>query len=47
MIMYALAPPTNPVHAALLRCVRGCFREIDFLQRDRERGKKTKPIVCC
>jgi len=47
MIMYSLAEPANPVHAALLRCVRGCFQEIDFLQRDIERGKKTKPIVCC
>ena len=47
MIMYSLAEPANPVHAALLRCVRGCFQEIDFLQRDIERGKKTKPILCC
>ena len=47
MIMYSLADPANPVHAALLRCVRGCFQEIDFLQRDIDRGKKTKPIVCC
>jgi len=47
MIMYSLAEPANNVHAALLRCVRGCFREIEFLQRDTERGKKTKPILCC
>ncbi|MCG3147805.1 MAG: hypothetical protein PCFJNLEI_01246 [Verrucomicrobiae bacterium] len=47
MIMYSLAEPANPVHAALIRCVRGCFQEIDFLQRDIERDKKLKPILCC
>jgi ArsR family transcriptional regulator len=45
-IMYSLAGPKNPVHAALLRCVRGCFQEFEFLKRDIERGKKTKPILC-
>jgi len=45
MIMYSLAPPRNPVHAALLRCVRGCFREISFLQRDIERSRQTEPIL--
>ena len=45
-VTYALAKPGNPVHAALLRCVRGCFQEIDFLQRDIERDKKTKPVLC-
>jgi ArsR family transcriptional regulator, arsenate/arsenite/antimonite-responsive transcriptional repressor len=46
MIMYSLAKPKNVVHAALHRCVRGCFQEIEFLQRDIKRGKKTKPIIC-
>ncbi len=46
MIMYALAEPTGPLHATLVRCVKGCFQEIDFLQRDIERDKKTKPILC-
>lgn len=45
-IMYSLAEPRNEVHAALLHCVRGCFQKIDFLQRDIERDKKTKPILC-
>ena len=45
-IMYSLAEPRNEVHAALLHCVRGCFPKIDFLQRDIERDKKTKPILC-
>jgi ArsR family transcriptional regulator len=46
MVMYSLAEPGNAVHAALLRCVRGCFQNIDFLQRDAERGKKQKPMIC-
>jgi ArsR family transcriptional regulator len=45
MIMYSLAAPRNPVHAALLRCVRGCFREIAILQRDIERSRETEPII--
>lgn len=47
LIMYSLAEPTNAIHASLLRCVRGCFQEIDFLQRDSERDKKQKPLLCC
>jgi ArsR family transcriptional regulator, arsenate/arsenite/antimonite-responsive transcriptional repressor len=47
MIMYSLAEASDPVHAALLKCVRGCFREFDFLKRDIDRGKKAKPIICC
>ena len=45
MILYSLAAANNPVHAALLRCVRGCFREIDFLRRDIECSSKTEPII--
>lgn len=45
-IMYSLAAPTSPLHAALIRCVGGCFQEIDFLKRDLERARKSKPIVC-
>ncbi len=46
MIIYSLAEARNPVHAALLRCVRGCFQEIDFLKRDIARSRKTRPIIC-
>jgi ArsR family transcriptional regulator len=46
MIMYSLAEPKNNVHASLLRCVKNCFCEVEFLQRDLERAKKTKPILC-
>jgi ArsR family transcriptional regulator len=45
MIMYALAEPRSKLHETLLCCVRGCFGEIDFLKKDIERDKKTKPIV--
>ena len=47
MIMYSLARPTNSIHETLLKCVRGCFQDIDFLKRDTERDKKQKPIICC
>jgi hypothetical protein len=46
MIMYTLSEPKTKLHESLLRCVRGCFCEIDFLKKDIERGRKTKPIVC-
>ncbi|NQU09746.1 winged helix-turn-helix transcriptional regulator [bacterium] len=46
MVMYALAEPASAVHAAMLRCVRGCFQEIDFLKRDAKRARNLKPVVC-
>ena len=46
MIMYSLADPKDPVHASLIRCVKGCFQDIEFLKCDTERAKKTKPIIC-
>lgn len=45
-IMYSLAEPRDAVHAAMLRCVRGCFQKIDFLKRDIQRGKKREPVIC-
>jgi ArsR family transcriptional regulator len=45
-IMYALASPRSKLHETLLCCVRGCFGEIDFLQQDIARARKTKPVVC-
>ena len=44
MIFYSLAPATNAVHASLLRCLRGCFSTISFLQRDTERDRQSKPM---
>ncbi len=49
MIFYALAPAANPVHASLLRCLRGCFTGIGFLQQDIRRDRRVAPIIpaCC
>jgi ArsR family transcriptional regulator len=44
--MYGLAKPRNSVHASLLRCVNGCFSNIDFLQRDSARGRKLPRVKC-
>jgi ArsR family transcriptional regulator len=41
-IHYSLAPPQSTVHELLLRCVKNCFCDIDFLKRDLERDKD-----CC
>ena len=45
MIFYSLTPAANAVHASLLRCLRGCFSEISFLQRDTKRDRQAKPIL--
>ena len=45
MIFYALAPAANAVHTSLLRCLRGCFTEIAFLQRDLARDRQRQPIA--
>jgi ArsR family transcriptional regulator, arsenate/arsenite/antimonite-responsive transcriptional repressor len=44
--MYGLAKPRNSVHASLLRCIRGCFSHIEFLQRDIERGRRSPRVKC-
>ncbi len=51
-IHYALAPATNPVHASLLRCLRGCYTGIGFLHADLQRDRRVKPAPspvrsCC
>lgn len=43
---YSLAKPRDSVHASLVRCIKGCFGDVDFLQRDIERGRKLPPVVC-
>ena len=45
MIFYSLAPSTNAVHASLLRCLRGCFTEIDFLQQDLTRDPHSQRVL--
>jgi ArsR family transcriptional regulator len=46
LIMYSLAEPRDGVHESLLRCVKHCFCDVEFLRRDLERAKKTKPVLC-
>jgi ArsR family transcriptional regulator len=41
-VIYSLAPARDTVHAAMLRCVKGCFCEIDFLKHDIKRASKAK-----
>jgi ArsR family transcriptional regulator len=46
-VIYSLAHARDPVHAALLRCVRGCFQEVEMLQMDLARRAKLKSPRCC
>ena len=41
-IHYSLAEPQSSVHQSLLRCVKNCFCDIDFLNQDLKRDKE-----CC
>ena len=41
-IHYSLAKPQSKVHESLLRCVRNCFCDVDFLKRDLKRDRQ-----CC
>lgn len=43
---YSLAKSRNNVHAALVGCIKGCFRDIEFLQRDIARARKIKRVIC-
>lgn len=51
MVLYSLAEPNGAVHNSLVRCIKTCFAELEFLRRDIERGRKLKPIIwkakCC
>ena len=46
-VIYTLAKARNPVHAALLRCVRGCFQELEIVNADLARRQKLKSPRCC
>lgn len=46
-VIYQLAPAGDAVHASLLKCLRGCFREIEVLQKDLTRRTKLKSPRCC
>ena len=41
-IHYSLAEPQSSVHESLLRCVRNCLCDVDFLKRDLKRDRS-----CC
>lgn len=45
-IMYSLAKPQNSVHELLVKCVKNCFGEIEFLKRDTAAARKSHPILC-
>jgi ArsR family transcriptional regulator len=45
-VTYSLAEARESVHAALLHCVKNCFCDVEFLQRDLERARKRKPMNC-
>ena len=46
-VIYSLTEAGDPVHAALLRCVRGCFQEVEILKTDLARRAKVKSPRCC
>jgi len=41
-IHYSLATPKSSVHKILIRCVRDCFHDVDFMKRDLTRARR-----CC
>jgi ArsR family transcriptional regulator, arsenate/arsenite/antimonite-responsive transcriptional repressor len=46
-VIYALTEARDPVHAALLRCVRGCFQGVNSLKQDLARRARVKSPRCC
>ena len=46
-VIYALAPATDAVHTAVLRCLRGCFQEVEVLKIDATRRTQLKSPRCC
>ena len=45
--IYALAAPPSPVHATLLRCVRGCLADVAELAADRTRLRGLETRLRC
>jgi len=45
-VIYSLAPAADAVHESLLKCLRGCFREVEVLKRDAARRTKLKSPRC-
>jgi ArsR family transcriptional regulator len=46
-MIYALAPANDAVHESLLKCLRGCFQEVEVLKKDLARRGKLKSPRCC
>ena len=46
-VIYALAPADDAVHESLLKCLHGCFREVEVLKKDLARRGKLKSPRCC
>jgi ArsR family transcriptional regulator len=46
-MIYALAPASDAVHESLLKCLRGCFQEVEVLKKDLARRGKLKSPRCC
>lgn len=44
--IYALTPARDAAHEALLRCLRGCFREVAVLKKDAARRARLKSPRC-
>jgi ArsR family transcriptional regulator len=45
-VIYQLAPAGDAVHESLLKCLRGCFREVEVLKKDSTRRAKLKSPRC-
>lgn len=41
-VLYRLAEPTGSVHAMLIRCMKMCFRDVQWFQQD-----ATRLPACC
>jgi len=46
-VIYTLAPAHDAVHESLLKCLHGCFREVEVLKKDLARHDKSKSPRCC
>jgi ArsR family transcriptional regulator, arsenate/arsenite/antimonite-responsive transcriptional repressor len=38
-VYYSLAEPRSSVHRSLVRCIKNCFCDVDFLKRDSGRAR--------
>ncbi|MBM3861126.1 MAG: winged helix-turn-helix transcriptional regulator [Verrucomicrobia bacterium] len=46
-VIYELAPAGDAVHESLLKCLRGCFQQVEMLKKDSARRGKIKSPRCC